>query len=149
MAWKRQAARVVVTDPASRIFLQHGSDPVDPTKGTWWELPGGGIDSGESSEEAVRRELWEECGFTDVTVGEILWRQHVEFRFAGIDFDQHEVIHRATVPVAEEWSPQALEALEVLAFRGARWWEPVAIVMSRERFIPDDLVERLQTAGLA
>jgi len=30
--------------------------------GQWWQMPQGGMDEGESAEEAARRELWEETG---------------------------------------------------------------------------------------
>ena len=29
----------------------------------WWDIPGGSVEAGESLEEAVRREVWEETGF--------------------------------------------------------------------------------------
>jgi 8-oxo-dGTP pyrophosphatase MutT (NUDIX family) len=131
-------------DPVGRIFLQHSRDPGDPAKGTWWELPGGGIERGETSSDAVRRELYEECGFTDVSVGDVLWSQRVQFRFANIDFDQTEDIHLATVPSAEEWEPTHLEALEALAFLGARWWDLAELLDSPEAVVPPDLRDRLR-----
>ena len=30
--------------------------------GNWWQMPQGGIDEGETPEDAARRELWEETG---------------------------------------------------------------------------------------
>ena len=35
----------------------------------WWELPGGGLDHGESHVECLKRELMEECGLTVTEVG--------------------------------------------------------------------------------
>jgi len=149
MAWRRQAARAVVLDPAGRIFLQNSKDPADPGKGSWWELPGGGIDPGETSDDAVRRELYEECGFTDLDVGEVLWTQRVQFRFAGIDFDQSESIHLVRVGVAEESHPMHLEAIEALAFIGAKWWDMADLIGSDETVVPPDLRQRLLDAGLS
>ena len=133
----------MVMDPAGRVFLQCARDPGDESKGAWWELPGGGIDRGETSEQAVLRELYEECGFVDVEVGEVLWHQRVQFRFANIDFDQSEDIHLATVATAQEWQPTGLEALEALSFLGARWWQIDELMASDERVVPPDLRERL------
>ena len=58
---RRRAARVVVLDPLDRILLINASDPLHRNGPGWWEIPGGGIDHGESTEDAARRELWEEA----------------------------------------------------------------------------------------
>jgi len=54
---RRRAARVVVLDPKDRLLLINGRDPGSRHGADWWEIPGGGIDPGETSLEAVRREL--------------------------------------------------------------------------------------------
>lgn len=142
---RRKAARVVLFDDQGRVLLLEASDPVDPGKGSWWELPGGGIEAGESSAEAAVRELHEETGIDQVDVGPCVWRQHSRFTFAGINFDQQERIHVAhvrpggPVPDVTSYRPAGLEALEVMAFKGQRWWEPaelVDLVQSGGRVIP-------------
>ena len=124
MAWgfRRPAARAVLLDKERRIFLIQGCDPMRPEKGVWWEIPGGGVDSGEQSQDTARRELYEECGFLDVVVGPCIWTQYVEFDFAMYHFKSDERIHVAYTEVGGEWNPQGLEALEAAAFDDARWW---------------------------
>ncbi|MGH3471273.1 MAG: GNAT family N-acetyltransferase [Nocardioidaceae bacterium] len=56
----RRAARVVCVDPDDRILLMHWRDVLDGHQ--LWEPPGGGIEPGETSYDAVRREWAEETG---------------------------------------------------------------------------------------
>src|SRR2546425_4925445 len=44
---ERDAVRVVLTDDGGRVLLFHVLTPDHEPDG-WWELPGGGIDPGES-----------------------------------------------------------------------------------------------------
>jgi 8-oxo-dGTP pyrophosphatase MutT (NUDIX family) len=57
---ERDAIRVVLADPSGRVLLFHVETEEVP--GGWWELPGGGIDPGESDREAAVREIKEETG---------------------------------------------------------------------------------------
>ena len=62
---RRRVARVLLFDDQDRLLLFHVRDPADPTGDPWWYLPGGGMDPGESPEQAARRELFEETGIED------------------------------------------------------------------------------------
>ncbi len=145
MVWslRRPAARVVLVDEAKRVFLMHGSDPMRPEKGTWWEIPGGGIESGETSQEAATRELYEECGFRDVEVGPCIWTQYVEFDFAMYHFKSDERIHIAHTSESSEWDPQGLEALEAAAFEDAQWWSIDDLEAAQVQTLPNRLLEFL------
>ena len=48
----RHAVRVVLVDAGDRVLLFHVLTPDEAPDG-WWELPGGGIDPGESYLEAA------------------------------------------------------------------------------------------------
>ncbi|HYU04877.1 MAG TPA: hypothetical protein VEL02_13615, partial [Jatrophihabitantaceae bacterium] len=41
---ERSAVRLVVLDVQDKVLLFHTHDPDHPDLGSWWELPGGGID---------------------------------------------------------------------------------------------------------
>jgi len=139
---RRPAARVVLLDRDDRIFLIRGLDPADPSKRPWLEIPGGGIDAGETSEMAVRRELYEEAGFDNTEIGPVIWKQYVEFDFGGYHFESDEVIHVARCD-GGEWRPKHLEFLEAAAFQGADWWELDALLAADDPVLPVRLREFL------
>ncbi len=69
----RKGVRGVVVDPSGRTLLTR----FDFRSGPVWAPPGGGIERGEGPERALLRELREECGLRDVTLGPLLWtREH-------------------------------------------------------------------------
>lgn len=72
---ERDAVRVVLADAGGRVLLFHMVTREVP--GGWWELPGGGIDPGESHLEAAVREIREETGLVldPAQVGPPTWRR--------------------------------------------------------------------------
>lgn len=138
----------MVLDPDDRVLLIRARDPFFAAKGEWLELPGGGMEPGESSAAAASREIAEETGLAGVEVGPCVWRHHARFSFAGMRFDQLEHIHVA------RWSgvspppgaPAGLEMLEALAFSGTEWWEIAELAAGAAaglRIIPPWLPEQL------
>ena len=139
---RRKAARVLCFDPDGLLLLIQATDPADPLKPAWWELPGGGIDGWESPEHAVLRELEEEAGVTNAEVGPCVWTQHAQFTFAGWDFDQHERIYIADSDGRTD-GPLHLEAFEAMAFRGAKWWAVDDLLTDDSPTVPPRLREFL------
>jgi len=60
----RPCVGVMLINPQGRVFVgrraDHEGEPEG--KGTWWQMPQGGLDPGEDPEQAARRELAEETG---------------------------------------------------------------------------------------
>lgn len=61
----RHAARAVLFDHSSRIALLYVASD------NYYKLPGGGVEPGETLEEALRREVLEETGCTIDVLGEV------------------------------------------------------------------------------
>lgn len=91
---ERSAVRLVVLDIRDRVLLFHTRDPDHPDLGTWWELPGGGIDPGETYVDAAIRELREETGILAdrSRLGPPTWRRRASFRHRQTRHLQDEVI---------------------------------------------------------
>src|SRR5262245_51033119 len=80
----RPSARVLLFDPQDRLFLVCYRSP--KTGKRWWITVGGGLDDGESYEEAALRELQEETGIDDVELGPCVWTyEHVILDWMGRD----------------------------------------------------------------
>ena len=60
---RRNAVRGIVLDDCGRVFLMHIQGRDIFGERDHFELPGGGIETGESMEQALRRELLEEIGW--------------------------------------------------------------------------------------
>lgn len=147
---RRQAARVICFDPEGRVLLIRSVDPADESKPAWWELPGGGIDHGETPEHACLRELAEEVGVTRAEMGPCVWVQRAQFTFAGWDFDQAERIYVASSDGSAEGETR-LEAFEAMAFTGFRWWAVSDLLADDAPTVPPRLREFLPdvVAGLS
>jgi 8-oxo-dGTP pyrophosphatase MutT (NUDIX family) len=139
---ERSAVRLVVLDTQDRVLLFHTHDLDHPDLGSWWELPGGGIDPGETYLDAAIRELHEETGILadPSQVGQPTWRRRASFRHRQLRHLQSEVIVtlRLLVPGPDVDESRRLdyEREDYFAFR---WWPTPEILNSGERFYPGQL----------
>jgi 8-oxo-dGTP pyrophosphatase MutT (NUDIX family) len=143
---ERDVVRIVLRDAGGRILLLRTTDPTYPELGTWWELPGGGIEAGETPVAAAVRELREETGIEVGTgaVGAPTWRRDATFRYRGTRHLQHESVLtiRLDVPGPDVDGSQRV-GFEDEDYVGYRWWPVAAVVASGERFYPGRLPELL------
>ncbi|MHB1615120.1 MAG: NUDIX domain-containing protein [Actinomycetes bacterium] len=89
-----RAIRLVVQDVRGEVLLFWTHEGSMRELGHWWELPGGGIDEGETYVEAAVRELREEAGLEILPeqVGAPTWRRTASFRHRQTRRLQHEVV---------------------------------------------------------
>jgi 8-oxo-dGTP pyrophosphatase MutT (NUDIX family) len=126
----RTAVRVILLDESDRVLLVRFWDG----DRSWWCAPGGGIEDGESDEEAAGRELAEEVGLPHVELGPHIWvRRHVGV-FRGRPFDQRERYLVARTDRFEP-APSAHKPVEHEP-RDMRWWSLEELGESDEDFAP-------------
>jgi 8-oxo-dGTP pyrophosphatase MutT (NUDIX family) len=148
---ERDVVRVVLRDGRDRILLFHTREISAPELGTWWELPGGGLDPGETHVDAAVRELREETGLgvTPDQIGPPTWRRIGVFRHRDVRHLQHEVVVEVRL---DGPGPRIDESgrldYELEDYFGYRWWPVREVVESDESFYPGSL-PRLLTRFLA
>jgi 8-oxo-dGTP pyrophosphatase MutT (NUDIX family) len=139
---QRHAARVFLIDEVGRVLLFRGGDPHRPEAGTWWLVPGGGVDEGETTEDAARREIREETGLVITELGPVVLERHVEFDFEGVHYDQNETFFMVTVAGFDvdikEWTD-----VEQRSLFEHRWWTRAELAATTETVFPEGLVELL------
>ena len=140
----RDGVRALVLDPADRVLLVRFEFPNGDAV---WATPGGGVDPGESDEAALRRELAEEAGLEEATIGPLVWTRFHEWTDLSPRWDgQQERFY--LVRTAESFEPAPRFSAEELAAEhvyGIRWWTPEELAASDESFSPGGLPELLAT----
>jgi len=105
--------------------------------------PGGGLCPGESHEEALERELREEIGLRDATLGPWVWHREDDFWFAGRRYHQVERFYLVQVDGLDA-DPGGLEGQEATLLIEHRWWTVADIARSSETFAPHRLAAFLE-----
>ena len=135
----RLSSKGFLVDHDGRLLLLDSTDPADPAT-TWWELPGGGPEDGESEVEALVREAFEETGLRVLAadVGPLVWTQDSTFTWRG---ERHLTRCHGRVVVVRDTRAAAplLTAAEQGTILGQRWWTPTELRAHPGRFYPRNL----------
>jgi 8-oxo-dGTP diphosphatase len=146
---ERPSSRLLVIDPEGRLLLFRFVFETGALAGrAFWATPGGGLDPGETYEDAARRELLEETGLRIDDPGPQVARRRAEFRTPDGELvaadERFFLIRTAMTDVSrEQWT--ALER-EVMAEH--RWWSASELRATAEQVWPEDLPQLLTSAGV-
>lgn len=142
MTIDRYAVRALVLSPEREVLLIDFRP--EPQRQVWL-TPGGGIQPGETSEQALRRELDEELGLTEFTIGPLVARR-IRSYFTGSAADggtrrrakQHEEFYVIHQP---RFAPRMSDPIEILKVAGFRWWSLPELHTTRELVVPRTLAD--------
>jgi 8-oxo-dGTP pyrophosphatase MutT (NUDIX family) len=143
----RDAARAVILDTDRRTLLVRFEFPDRHV----WACPGGGLEPGESHEDALRRELREEVGLEVEDVGPCIWtRTHIIPFFDGRWDGQVERFFLVEVDPFEPVPLLSTDQLRAEFVTGLRWWSADELAASGEIHAPrrlPELVADLRAGG--
>ena len=143
----RVAARLVLVDEEDRVLLVEGHDPARPENGWYWFTVGGGVDEGETAEEAAIREAREETGLELDTeqLGPVVREDVVEFGFERVKLRQRQVFFVVRVAGFEPDRSGWID-IEVRAQRGMRWWSLEELRRTDAIVYPSDLADLVESS---
>ncbi len=145
----RDNARAILMNPAGQVLLEKIDvdvfDPAGKIRSPYWLTPGGGIEFGETPDQAIAREIREECGIERFEVGPMVWFcEHplVIFGSPILSRDHYFLVRTPDSRV----STDGMEYIEREIHCEHRWWLAGEILASPEVFAPPKLgtlLERL------
>lgn len=137
----RPAARIILIDAQDRVFLMYFSARADGTG--IWITPGGGLDPGETHEEAALRELYEEVGLRGVDLGPCVWFRSFVYPFGGRMWEQQERFFVCRVESHDIGDHVNHDEMEREVITELRWWSLAELEASPERFAPSGFARLL------
>jgi ADP-ribose pyrophosphatase YjhB (NUDIX family) len=138
----RYAARVILLDPQGRVLLMRYDDP--PPNGHHWSTPGGGLEPGESYEQAALRELAEETGWTDIELGREVHRRSHQMEWGNHIVYQHERLYlaRTDEPARQITGVDAMHESDGIC--GWRWWSLPELTTTTQKIWPAELADLIR-----
>jgi 8-oxo-dGTP pyrophosphatase MutT (NUDIX family) len=134
----RRAARLVVLDGRGRVLLfrhagNHGQ--------VFWATPGGGLEAGETFEQAAYREASEELGINGITL-RFLWEAMNDFVHVGYPVRQRER-YFLLEGVGQDLLTGVQAVHEQEGILDTRWWSRAELGATTEPLFPKELPLRL------
>jgi double-stranded uracil-DNA glycosylase len=130
---ERRAVRALTLDSRGRALLIRWPRPGGPP---FWIAPGGGVEPGESDDEALHRELAEELGLVGRELGPCIWTRDFLFPWRDKWWHQTERYHAVQVEPEELGRGEESE--------NARWWTVEELEATDELIAPARLGELLR-----
>jgi 8-oxo-dGTP diphosphatase len=137
-----RASRLILLDGQRRVLLfRHAR-----TNGeAFWALPGGGLESGETFEQAEAREAREELGLTCFTLKRV-WERETDFVYIDHTVHQHEwfFLIEGELPTISSNVKKVHRQEGILEMR---WWTTAEIESASEPVFPEELASEMRMLG--
>lgn len=135
----RPTVRLLLLDPTDRMLLFRSQ--ADDGSFFWYPV-GGGIETGESAEEAALRELFEETGVSEVELGPEVWHRRHVADWRGRTYDLRERWFMARV-ADQSLNTAGFTSGEQESILSAAWMSVADLRSTPDRLTPTELADLL------
>ena len=142
MIYRKACRALLLSDPGALLLLINTRIPDSNTH--VWLAPGGGIETGETCEDCVRREVHEETGLSVVGCEGPAWTRRHQFMLLGEQYDQHEEFYVVRTPHFEPEGRNNPALHERDLFVGFKWWSIAEMQRSEDTFVPRRMAHHFQ-----
>jgi len=138
---KRNSSRAVMLNTKNEIFLIRYFFDYFKDKNTVWLTPGGGLEDGETYEEALKREVFEETGVRlDGKYRYLFFRDRIYTLSDGEKVLGHEQYYLVRIG-KEAFSFENWTKSEQKRMSDPKWWSKREISESGDEFFSDDIID--------
>ena len=144
MMRQRPSSRLLVISPEHRVLLFRFTHKTGALKGQeYWATPGGGLEPGETFEQAAIRELYEEVGVVADDVGSELAQRLFEMQLPDGEWvvaDERFFLVRVKNEQISDagWTDQERQVMSQ-----HHWWSRGALQQTKAIIFPEDLLSIL------
>ncbi len=140
----RNSSRAIVLNKRNEIFLFRYTFDFVAEKESIWITPGGGLDEGESFEEALKRELFEELGIELTEPAPFVFYRNPLYELKNGGTVQSEERFYLVACDDKTFSYDGWTESENKRMTAGKWWSVEEIRQSEETFFSKDIVEILE-----